>query len=67
MVRGNVGSLVKLIAAFDGVGIEMIDEGAASTGRGPGVRLTGRVESERDLQRGRSDGDALRGGGKGPA
>src|SRR6267142_2359096 len=30
MVRGNVDSLVKLIAAFDAAGIEMIDEGAVS-------------------------------------
>jgi len=39
MVRGNVDSLVKLIAAFDAVGIEMIDEGAASHSKGRGVRL----------------------------
>src|SRR5258707_1806272 len=30
LVRGNVDSLVKLIAAFDKAGIEMIDEGAVS-------------------------------------
>jgi transcriptional regulator with XRE-family HTH domain len=39
MVRGNVDSLVKLIAAFDAAGIEMIDEGAASQSQGRGVRL----------------------------
>src|SRR5437899_11612053 len=39
MVRGNVDSLVKLIAAFDSAGIEMIDEGAASNAQGRGVRL----------------------------
>jgi transcriptional regulator with XRE-family HTH domain len=39
MVRGNVDSLVKLIAAFDAAGIEMIDEGAASHSQGRGVRL----------------------------
>jgi len=39
MVRGNVDSLVKLITAFDAVGIEMIDEGATSTAQGRGVRL----------------------------
>ena len=39
MVRGNVDSLVKLIAAFDAAGIEMIDEGAISTAQGRGVRL----------------------------
>jgi transcriptional regulator with XRE-family HTH domain len=39
MVRGNVDSLVKLIAAFDAAGIEMIDEGAVSHSQGRGVRL----------------------------
>jgi transcriptional regulator with XRE-family HTH domain len=39
MVRGNVDSLVKLIAAFEAAGIEMIDEGAVSNSRGRGVRL----------------------------
>jgi transcriptional regulator with XRE-family HTH domain len=39
MVRGNVDSLVKLIAAFDAAGIEMIDEGAVSNSLGRGVRL----------------------------
>jgi transcriptional regulator with XRE-family HTH domain len=67
MVRGNVDSLVKLIAAFDRAGIEMIDEGAASTGNGRGVRLTDRVGSQKGLQGGRSDGNALRDGGKGPS
>jgi transcriptional regulator with XRE-family HTH domain len=39
LVRGNVDSLVKLIAAFDAAGIEMIDEGALSNSHGRGVRL----------------------------
>jgi transcriptional regulator with XRE-family HTH domain len=39
MVRGNVDSLVKLIAAFDAAGVEMIDEGAVSQPAGRGVRL----------------------------
>jgi transcriptional regulator with XRE-family HTH domain len=39
MVRGNVDSLVKLIAAFETAGIEMIDEGAVSNSLGRGVRL----------------------------
>jgi transcriptional regulator with XRE-family HTH domain len=39
MVRGNVDSLVKLIAAFDAAGFEMIDEGAVSNSQGRGVRL----------------------------
>jgi hypothetical protein len=39
MVRGNVDSLVKLIAVFDAAGIEMIDDGAVSNAQGRGVRL----------------------------
>ena len=39
MVRGNVDSLVKLIAALDAAGIEMIDDGAVSQAQGRGVRL----------------------------
>ena len=38
-VRGNVDSLVKLIAALEAAGIEMIDEGAVSNSQGRGVRL----------------------------
>ncbi len=44
MVRGNVDSLVKLVAAFDAAGIEMIDEGGVSNSQGRGVRL--KVDSE---------------------
>ena len=39
MIRGNVDSLVKLIAALEAAGIEMIDEGAISNAQGRGVRL----------------------------
>lgn len=39
MVRGNVDSLVKLVAAFEAAGIELIDNGAASHSHGRGVRL----------------------------
>ena len=38
-IRGNVDSLVKLIAALDAAGIEVIGEGAASQATGRGVRL----------------------------
>jgi transcriptional regulator with XRE-family HTH domain len=48
MVRGNVDSLVKLIAAFDAVGIEMIDEGAVSRSQGRGVRLKANLGSTED-------------------
>ena len=39
VVRGNVESLMKLIAALDRLGIELIDQGAASEGGGRGIRL----------------------------
>ncbi|TGQ38577.1 MULTISPECIES: helix-turn-helix transcriptional regulator [unclassified Mesorhizobium] len=39
MIRGNVDSLMKLIAALEAAGIELIGEGAASPSGGRGVRL----------------------------
>lgn len=39
VIRGNVDSLMKLIAALDAAGIELIGEGAVSQGGGRGVRL----------------------------
>jgi len=39
VVRGNVESLMKLIAALDRLGIELINEGAASGTGGRGIRL----------------------------
>ena len=49
-VRGNVDSLVKLIAALDAAGIEIIDEGAISHSQGRGVRLrAGSASIERRL------------------
>ena len=39
VIRGNVDSLMKLIAALDGAGILLIGEGAASGTGGRGVRL----------------------------
>jgi transcriptional regulator with XRE-family HTH domain len=38
-IRGNVDSLMKLIAALDMAGVELIDPGVASPGGGRGVRL----------------------------
>ena len=38
-VRGNVDSLVKLVAALERVGVEFIAEGSPSSGGGRGVRL----------------------------
>jgi transcriptional regulator with XRE-family HTH domain len=39
VIRGNVDSLMKLVAALDGGGIELIADHAASSGAGRGVRL----------------------------
>jgi transcriptional regulator with XRE-family HTH domain len=38
-VRGVVDTLMKVVAAFDNAGIELIGENAASDGRGRGVRF----------------------------
>jgi transcriptional regulator with XRE-family HTH domain len=39
VVRGNVDSLMKLVDALAASGIELIGEGATSSGGGRGVRL----------------------------
>jgi transcriptional regulator with XRE-family HTH domain len=39
VVRGNVDSLMKLIAALDALGIELVTDNAVSSGGGRGVRL----------------------------
>jgi transcriptional regulator with XRE-family HTH domain len=39
VIRGNVDSLMKLVAALEAAGIELIAESAASSGGGRGVRL----------------------------
>ena len=43
VVRGNVESLMKLIAALERAGIELINEGVTSSGGGRGVRLKGQA------------------------
>ncbi len=45
VIRGNVNSLMKLVAALDAAGIELIGEGAASQGGGRGVRLKAEAAS----------------------
>jgi transcriptional regulator with XRE-family HTH domain len=39
VIRGNVDSLMKLVEALGEAGIELIGEGASSSGGGRGVRL----------------------------
>ena len=46
-VRGTVESLVKVVDAFDRAGVDLIGEGATSSGGGRGVRLKA-VKSEPD-------------------
>jgi transcriptional regulator with XRE-family HTH domain len=46
VIRGNVDSLMKLVAALDAAGIELIGEAATSTSSGRGVRLKEKVVPE---------------------
>jgi transcriptional regulator with XRE-family HTH domain len=39
VIRGNVDSLMKLTAALEAAGVELINDGAVSQGGGRGVRL----------------------------
>jgi hypothetical protein len=39
VIRGNVDSLMKLVAALDAAGIELISKNEVSSGGGRGVRL----------------------------
>ena len=48
-IRGNVDSLVKLIAGLESAGIELIGEGAVSQGGGRGVRLRAGADDDRDI------------------
>jgi transcriptional regulator with XRE-family HTH domain len=52
IVRGNVDSLMKLIGALDAAGLELIGEGATSSGGGRGVRL--KATSRERLSRSRA-------------
>lgn len=64
VIRGNVDSLMKLIAALEAAGIELIGEGMTSLAGGRGVRLRtegGTPKNRGDGQRGpagSSDGRA---------
>ncbi len=46
VIRGHVDSLMKLVAALETAGIELIAEGAVSTGGGRGVRLKEKASVE---------------------
>lgn len=54
VIRGNVDSAMKLIAALDLAGIELINEGAVSAAGGRGVRLKPDFGSARAAEAGRT-------------
>src|SRR6478752_7405346 len=47
VIRGNVDSLMKLVAALENAGIELINPGVASSTGGRGVRLREHVTKPR--------------------
>lgn len=60
VIRGNVVSLMKLIAALDAVGIELIGENATSQGGGRGVRLKDVAAPKADSANAPADATAVR-------
>ena len=61
MIRGNVDSLMKLVAALGAAGIELISEGAASPSGGRGVRLKSELPSRGSDHENKLVADAARG------
>lgn len=59
LIRGNVDSLTKLIAALDSVGVELIGEGAVSHAGGRGVRLKKSVGVRRDRMETKEKADSV--------
>ena len=51
VIRGNVDSLMKLIAALEAAGVELIGEGAVSEHGGRGVRLKKRADPRTSMTR----------------
>jgi len=50
VIRGNVDSLMKLVSALDGAGIELINPGVPSTTGGRGVRLREHVAKPKTVR-----------------
>lgn len=63
-IRGNVDSLVKLIAALDAAGIEVIGEGATSRATGRGVRLKSTTDGAARFSGESPEGAAASGAGR---
>lgn len=51
LIRGNVESLTKLVEALERAGLELLGEGAASSGGGRGVRLRAGPSPDADAGR----------------
>jgi transcriptional regulator with XRE-family HTH domain len=52
VVRGTVDSLMKLVAALQAFGVELIDDNAPSSGGGRGVRLREPARTDTDSTQG---------------
>jgi transcriptional regulator with XRE-family HTH domain len=61
VIRGNVDSLMKLVAALDAAGIELIGEDVVSSSGGRGVRLKCKLDSRRAFRGDNSIAGATRG------
>jgi hypothetical protein len=60
VIRGNVDSLMKLVAALDAAGIELIGEDSTSSGGGRGVRLKSSSSVQPPARRSRQQASARR-------
>jgi len=49
VVRGNVDTLMRLLAALESAGIEVINEGAVSSDGGRGVRLRAKLKPSESM------------------
>jgi len=61
VVRGNVDSLMRLLAALDAAGVEVINEGAVSEDGGRGVRLKTQIHISPSRGRSSKRSGAMRG------
>jgi transcriptional regulator with XRE-family HTH domain len=61
VIRGNVDSLMKLVAALEAAGIELINEAAVSPGGGRGVRLRAAPARAKSDRRSRAAAESVGG------
>lgn len=60
VIRGTVDSLMKLVAALEAAGVELINDGETSTTGGRGVRLRDSAAVKRARRQSRSQPQATR-------